>query len=305
MENDKVSIIIPSCNEQFLQRTINCINASAKGDIEIIVSLDVYWPNPALEKDDRLTIIHSGKKIGMRPAVKAALRIATGKYIIKCDAHCAFDDGFDIKLKEDYEPGTLVIPERWYLDADTWERTRGPYHYLYLTYPLEHDETYGVGFHGKKWRGEHGNDGNFFHLENKRKDILIDEILAFQGSLWFTEKSHLEKIGYPDCENYGYFGNESQELGFKTWLSGGRVLRNKKTWYGHLHKNKDNGGRGFFIDKKEKDKSTQYSAWCWLNNKWPGQVRDIKWLIDKFGPIDGWPEDWHKRDYSNLKLDFK
>ena len=303
--NDLVSVIVPSCNEKYLQRTIDCINGAAKGNIEIIVYLDIYWPDPPLEKDDRVTIIHSVKKVGMRPGVKAAMRIANGRYIMKCDAHCSFDEGFDIKLKEDYQKGDLVIPSRYNIDAETWERSRGPYDYLFLTYPLHHDEKYGIGFHGKKLRGKHGEDGSFFHLEKKRRKILIDEILTFQGSCIFAEKELLEKIGYPDCENYGYCGNEAQELGFKVWLSGGRVVRNKKTWYGHLHKCKANGGRGFFINKKEKDKSTQYSAWCWLNNKWPGQTRDLKWLIDKFWPLDGWPDDWHKRDYSNLELKFK
>jgi len=305
MIKDKLSIIIPSCNEKYLQRTIDCINEAAKGDIEIIVYLDIFWPDPPLEKDDRLTIIHSGKKAGMRPGIKAAMRIANGQYIMKCDAHCSFDEGFDLKLKEDYQKGDLVIPTRWNLDATTWEKARGPYDYLFLSYPLHHDETYGIGFHGKKWKGPGGETGSFWHLEKERKKILIDEILTFQGSCIFAEKELLEKIEYPDCENYGYCGNEAQELGFKVWLSGGRVVRNKKTWYGHLHKNKANGGRGFFINKKEKDKSTQYSAWCWLNNKWPGQIHDLKWLIDKFWPLDGWPDDWYKQDYSNLKLKFK
>jgi len=303
--NDKISIIIPSCNEKYLQKTIDCINESAEGDIEIIVHLDVYWPDPPLKKDDRLTLLHSSKKIGMRPAVKAAMRIANGKYIMKCDAHCNFDKGFDVKLKKDYESGMLMIPRRYNINVDTWGRARGPYDYLYLSYPLTHDETYGVGFHGKKWRGEHGDDGSFWHLEKTRSHIPIDDIMTFQGSCFLAEKELLEKIGYPDCENYGYFGNEAQELGFKVWLSGGRVVINKNTWYAHLHKCKENGGRGFFINKKEKDKSTAYSAWCWLNNKWPGQIRDLKWLIDKFGPLDGWPEDWHLKDYSNIKLEFK
>jgi len=305
MSNDKVSVIIPSCNEKYLQRTIDCINESAKGDIEIIVYLDVYWPNPPIKDDPRLTIIHSEKKVGMRPGVKAAMRIATGKYIMKCDAHCSFDDGFDVKIIKDFEPNTLVVPTRWNLDADTWEKGRGPFDYLYLTYPSTDDETYGAGFHGKKWRGKHGNEGNYYYLEKERKDIKIDEILAFQGSCFFAEKELLEKIGYPDTDNYGYCGNEAQELSFKVWLSGGRVLRNKNTWYGHLHKSKDNGGRGFFINKKEKNKSTEYSAHCWMNNLWPGQVHDLKWLIDRFGPLDGWPEDWDKKDYSNLKLGLK
>ena len=174
MIKGKTSIIIPSCNEQYLQRTIDCINKAAKGDIEIIVYLDIYWPDPPLKKDDRVTIIHSHKKVGMRPGIKAAMRIANGRYIMKCDAHCSFDEGFDVKLKADYQEGDLVVPTRYNIDHETWEKGRGPYDYLFLTYPLEHDEKYGVGFHGKKWRGPHGNSGSFWHLEKERKDIEDD-----------------------------------------------------------------------------------------------------------------------------------
>jgi hypothetical protein len=30
-------------------------------------------------------------------------KAATGKYIIKCDAHCSFDEGFDIKMLEGFK----------------------------------------------------------------------------------------------------------------------------------------------------------------------------------------------------------
>ena len=72
MIKDLVSIIIPSCAEKYLQRTIDCIYESAKGDIEIIVYLDVYWPDPPLDQDDRVTLIHSLNKVGMRPGIKSA-----------------------------------------------------------------------------------------------------------------------------------------------------------------------------------------------------------------------------------------
>jgi hypothetical protein len=90
---------------------------------------------------------------------------------------------------------------------------------------------------------------------------------------------------------------EAQELGMKVWLSGGRVIRNKKTWYAHLHKG-SKYGRGFRASKKDQRATQVYSTNLWMNNEWPGQTRKLEWLIDKFSPLDAWPEDWQNPKYA-------
>ena len=302
---DKVSIIIPSRDSIFLKPTVDDIFAKAAGDIEVIVMLDGCWPNPNLNAYKDMTIIHIGEVRGMRTNINAAARIAKGKYIMKCDDHCMFGEGFDEILKADCEPDWLSVPSRYSLDPEKWERTRGPVDYLTLTFPYVHDEIYGKGFHGKKWRGENGLTGSFWHLERERKDILIDDILTFQGSCWFMHKDKFFDIDCMDDKTYSFF-QEAQELGFKIWLSeNGRVVRNKKTWYAHLHKGRDYG-TSFNLSKRKKYKDEATTVDFWMNNKWHKRTREFKWLIGKFWPLEGWPEDWEKihedRDQVNISL---
>jgi hypothetical protein len=84
----------------------------------------------------------------------------------------------------------------------------------------------------------------------------------------------------------------------KTWLSGGRVVVNKNTHYAHLHKGKQYGtGYGFSNQKwrewaEEKERARLFCVDHWMNNRWEERKHDIDWLIDKFWPVPGWPEDW-------------
>jgi glycosyltransferase involved in cell wall biosynthesis len=295
--SERVSIIVPTRNEQYLSNTVDDLFNKATGDIEVIVVADGEWPDPPLENRDGLIIIHKGSQTGSRPNTNGAARIATGKYLMKCDAHCMFDRGFDEKLKAESEPKRLMIPSRYSLDVDNWKRGRGPVHYLYLTFPYTHDELYGFGFHGKKWKGPTGEDGSFWHLERERRKIKIDEIIIFQGSCWFMPKKLFFDIDCLDDVNY-YFSQEAIELSFKVWLSGGQVVRNKKTWYAHFHKDKAHGGRGFRLSKRLMIQTKKYSADFWMNNRWPKQTRKLEWLINKFMPMAGWPEDWQNPKYA-------
>jgi len=291
----ETSIIIPARNEPFLQNTIDDIFKNTAGKIEVIAMLDAYWPNPPLKDHSNLITVHTGKVEGMRNNINSAARIATGKYLMKCDAHCMFGEGFDEILKADCEENWVSVPSRYSLDAEKWERTRGPVDYMYLTFPYNLDELYGTGFHAKKWKGEHGFTGSFWYKEKEKKNILIDDLLTFQGSCWFMHKKHFFDIECLDANNYN-FHQEAQEIGFKTWLSDGRVIRNKKTWYAHLHKGKKHG-RGFLLSKRLMVESEVYSTDFWMNNRWPKQTRNLKWLIDKFWPLENWPEDWDDPKY--------
>ena len=290
----KVSIIIPARNEPHLQKTINDLFTKAVGEIEVIVMLDGYWPNPPLKDRDNLIIVHRGSVHGMRANENGAARIASGQYLMKCDAHCMFGEGFDEILKADCQDDWLVIPRRYSLDADKWEKSESYIDYLYLTYPYADDKQFGFGFHGRKLTGATKGKHGFYMPERQRAGVLIDDIMAFQGSCWFMHRKKFLEIDCLDTEHYkNGMHQESIELGMKVWLSGGRVVRNKKTWYAHWHKSQSSH---YGLSKKEKYKSNDYSADFWMNDKWSKRTRDIEWLVDKFWPIPGWPEDW--RDHA-------
>jgi len=284
-----VSAVIPSRNEPFLQQTIDELLLRATGEIEIVVVLDGYWPDPKLKDDPRVVLVHRGVSRGMRAAINAGVAVAKGDYILKIDAHCMVGDGFDQILADNCEDDWVVVPTRHRLDPYNWvvkDDGRAPINYMYLSYPNDPNDWGGAGLHGRIW------DEN-----NKCSDLKkleIDDLLSSQGSCWFMKKTYFDYLELMDEENFGTFAQEFQEISFKAWLSGGRVVVNKKTWYAHWHKGKDPEGknvRNYFIDTRDLKKANEYTN-RWLSEKvWHKQIHDMKWLIEKFWPVPGWPED--------------
>lgn len=275
-----VSIITPSRNEVFLDKTVRDILEKAEGSIEVIVTLDGYWPQPQLIADPRVVLIHRGKTMGMRAGINAGVATAKGKYIMKCDSHCMFMKGFDRVLMADCDKNWVVIPRRKRLDAVNWKIQdvgKPDVDYEYLSYPNK-DGVWKAGLHGRIWNKR----------IQERKDILIDDNMSAQGSCWFMHKDYFHKLELEDEENYGTFCNEFQEIGLKCWLSGGRVVTNKKVWYAHLHKT---GGRGYSLDREQIKKGRAYTNRWITNTAWHKQTLPLTWLIEKFWPVPEWPED--------------
>ena len=272
----KVSIIIPSCNEIYLQKTIDDILLKAKEEIEIIAFLDGYWPDPIIKDNPKVILIHSSIQKGMNYAINAMSRVATGKYIMKLDAHCILGEEFDKVLKENHKDNWISIPRRYDLIKDNWTKGSKITDYMYITPPNKKPENvnsfWDRGFHGCRYK------------PRGRESYLIDDLMTFQGSCWFMSKKLFEQI---DGLDFGYFWHEAQQLGNKVWLSGGRVVRNKKTWYAHLHKGKDMG-RGYYLSKRKGDEEAKEIIDLWMNNKWGKQIKKFKWLVDKFLPLSGW-----------------
>lgn len=257
----RLSIIIPSHKDKHLQQTIDDIRKKAKGEIEIIAILDGYH-------DDikGATLIQNSKARGLRDSVNSGVAISKGEYILKCDAHCMFDEGFDLKLLEDIEDNWVVIPRRYKLDTDKWiicEDDKDPIDYekLVLDRP---DRIAGVHWTRRKY---------------ERKDILIDENMVFQGSCWIMSRKHWNFLGELQEEGYGTFTQEPIEIALKTWLGGGKVMVNKKTWYAHQHRK---FGRTHRLDSDEVIAGNTYSRDYWLNNKWEKRLHNLSWLVERF-----------------------
>ena len=144
----KVSVMIPTRNERFLQETVTDILNNA-GDVEVIVHLDGYWPDPPLVGDKRLIVVHR-KRCGMRAGINAMAAIARGDYLMKVDAHCSFAPGFDEVLADNCADNWIVVPRRYSLDAETWERRKEPIDAMYYFWPYAHPDD--LGLHGRPWR---------------------------------------------------------------------------------------------------------------------------------------------------------
>lgn len=281
--NNLLSVVIPSRNEQFLHKTIKDILEKATQDVEVIAVLDGYWPPyEEMLSDDRVHYIHYSESIGMRGAINAGVAMAQGKYILKTDGHCMFAKGFDEVLKADHQDDWVQIPRRKRLEPESWtlrDVEKPDMDYMFLTYPNEDPEWGGREFSGREWREK--------NQDPSLKSILIDDAMSFQGSAWFMTREYFYWLELMDEESYGSFWKEAQEIGFKCWLSGGRVVRNKKTWYAHLHKGKKYG-RGYRLNKGGNE-IHQQNIEKWMNQKaWHKQKYPMSYLIKKFPGCPMW-----------------
>jgi len=283
-----LSVLIPNRNSPFLNNTIEDILSKAVTDIEVVVNIDENWPETIYD-DERVHYIHPPHPRGLRYGINACARLAQGKHIMKIDDHCMVDEGFDKVLIENHEDNWVQIPRRYALDAENWkieerEDNKYPIDYMYIDFPRKgkaHDD----GMHGVPWK----------QRREERKEIQIDDTPSLQGSCYFMSRSYFfDFLGEMSEEGYGQFSQEAQEIGFKTWLGGNRMVVNKKTWYAHLYKGKRYGRMynvpGFNKYTKE---ASEWSAEHWLNDREPGMKHKFEWFIDeKFPNMPSWPKNW-------------
>lgn len=281
----ELSVLIPNRNSPFLPNTIDDILKNAGCEVEVIVNVDENWPS-RLSSDPRVTYIHPPAPIGLRQGVNACAKLAKGKYILKCDDHVAFGENFGRILIDSHQDNWVQIPRRYALNAEEWKReersdNKYPIDYMYIDFPLkgkQHDD----GMHGVPYK------------RPERDSLEVDETPSMQGSCWFMTKEYFNKLNLMDTEGYGQFAQESQEIGFKTWLSGGKLMVNKKTWYAHLHKGNRYGR--FYKFPGGTVEASNWSAAQWLNDREPNMLFTFEWFInEKFKGMPIWPEDWQQK----------
>lgn len=294
--------MIPARNEKFLNKTIKCVLQSAAGDVEVLVLLDGAPPTKPVPKWKGVRVLKNDEAGGIGAASWKMANEAQGEFIMKLDAHCLLADGWDTALAAHCDYKDLLVPARYQLKDDGWRRGYGPIHYLFLTYPWLQEPQFGAGMHGKKWQSSDGLakravGRQYFWPERAWKDKYpLDEIMAFQGSCWFMHKDRFLEIGGVDkrCILWG----EAISIGMKVFMTGGRCLRDKSTWYAHLHKGRKHG-RGYWMDKRFMQRINLWTADYWMNDKWehPLRTRYIKDFAEHFWPIPGWPDDWENPEY--------
>lgn len=285
-----LTIVIPARNELYLNQTVDDIYAKATGEIEVIVVLDDCWNMPLPADRPNLTIVHFGGRRGMRAAINAAAEIGKGDYIMKVDAHVSFSMGFDELLTSECDVDWVVTPRRYSLDLETWgPKDKPAVNYEYLSYPYENGEM--CGLHARYWWKER---------DRARKDFMLDENMAWQGSCWMMPMPYFKRLIYPmDIPNYGLFVGEPQEIGLKVWLSGGKNMINKRVSYSHLWKGKPYreayqakyGIPYSRVGRSDFNMGNLHSTDFWFHNRWPERKHDLSWLVERFWPVPTWPED--------------
>ncbi len=293
----KLSVIIPSRNEKYLIPTIEDVFKNARGEVEVVAVLEGYWPEGWKElvaKYPNLHTIHHSEALGMRKSINdgAASAISRGtKYLAKFDAHCAFGEGFDEILKADMDKDWIVVPRRKRLDPETFaprDDGRLDIDYHYLTFPDNVKDFGGPGLNGRVWEDRARQRLN-------KPEFDIDDEMSSQGSGWAMHAAYFQQMGFMDSENYGQFWNEFQELGLSCWLSGGQVKVNKNTWYAHWHKG--SAGRGYHLPKEWLAQGATFTKRWLFNEASSKQTLPFKFLIERFWPVPGWPENWEELVY--------
>lgn len=296
-----LSIVIPSRNEKFLKQTILDVLENATGEVEIFPVLDGYEPPMEEIVIDRrvnyLRIPFGDGESHKRQAINMMVDVCNGEYIMAIDAHCMIAKGFDEELIKVHEPNWVQVPRRHRLDANNWciqEQVddRPPVDYQYLMFPLIHDTVPNNPREPKKDPNRPAwHDFKWDARTIARAHIPVDEIMTIQGSIWFMTKKYFKELGLMQTEGFTGWGQDGEEITFKTWFSGGKVMVNKNTWYAHLHKGKQYG-RMYEINKGSIKRCEAYWFDFALHNKWDKSIHDLEWLVNRFWPVPNWPKNW-------------
>lgn len=308
-----LSVIVPGRNEEFMRHTVEDVLAHSSEDTEVISVCDGYWPSPPLVQHPRLQVIHLGEAIGQRAATNIGAQASKAKYIMKLDAHCGTDEGFDVKLVEKMEPDMTMIPSMhrfkvfdWHCNACGEREEQG-------SMPAACKECQGADFSKVMvWqpRFEHAPtvtwlfDANlhfqYFRGYRKREEFKAQEpsgivdTMSCIGCCFLMERERFWKLGGMD-EGHGSWGQYGVELAAKAWLSGGRMVTHLGTWIAHLFRTGNFGKNGesswpYPISQRDIDKARQVSRDIWMKNAWPQQTRPLSWLVEKFWPVPGWSD---------------
>lgn len=257
----KLSVIIPSHNDIYLQKTIDSLlESSVLGDqLEVIAVLDGYWTK--LKEDPRVKTVHLGKNQGMRNAINTGVKASKGEFIMRTDEHCIFARGYDKELTDSCKENWIMTPRRFFLDPVKWEVMDLPH----VDYEKLAIQSAGEGrkFCGIPWKRD-------------RKE-LIDETQAMQGSCWIMPRRWWDEvIKELETEVYGPLLQDSHEMTFKTWKAGGKLMVSKKTWFAHKHVSFDRT-HSYSRNKAEKEVNRAYELWKdyyqELKEKWKTQFQ--------------------------------
>ena len=308
-----LSILIPSRSEKFLSRTVQDILENIEADTEVIVVLDGEWAIPAIPQHDRVIVVYIPKSIGQRAATNLACRLSKAKYIMKADAHCSFDKGFDRKMLEAFKEtgdNVTMVP----IMRNLWIYSWKCYHCGWKKYQGPKPEKCGqCGKTDKirrkmEWIGKHNPQSTSYCFDSEprfqyfedykhrpkyikdKEEKGLTETMSLQGSCFMCTREKYWELNLCD-EEFGSWGNQGIEVAAKTWLSGGKVMVNHKTWYAHWFRTQ--GGDCSFPYKQNGNEVSRCKAkvrkQIWLG-KLPKQVHPVSWLVKRFWPVKGWSE---------------
>src|SRR5262249_51215078 len=116
----------------------------------------------------------------------------------------------------------------------------------------------------------------------------IADVMSSIGAFFCMRRERFFELGGLD-ESHGSWGQFGTEIACKSWLSGGRQVVNRRTWFAHLFRTQGGDfGFPYTLPNAQVEAARAHSRKLWLENTWSGQVRPLSWLLDHFAPIMGW-----------------
>lgn len=298
----QLSILIPARNEQFLSLTVSDLLRNIRSDTEILVALDGAPALAPLPEDDRVHVLAFPVSIGQRAATNALARMAQGRYLLKVDAHCAFDEGFDAKMLSVIEPNWTAVPIMRNLWVFDWLCPNGHRRYQSPSGPCTEcgaPTTQDIVWIAKKspqsksYCFDSTPHFQYFREFNKRPEGIgsLTESMSLQGSCWMLSAERYHALNMCD-ESFGSWGSQGIEVACKTWLSGGRVVVNHNTWYAHAFRTQGGDwGFPYPMSGSQVDHAKQRAREMFFEGKWEGAIRLLSWLVEKFWPVPGWTQE--------------
>lgn len=287
----------------FLVRTVQDLLENMRGDTEILVGLDGEWSEPGLEDDNRVRILHVSESIGQRAMTNQLCRMSKAKYVMKIDAHCSVQPGFDVSMIEAFKElpdgdNVTMVPAMSNLHAFDWVCPNGHRRYQGPTEPcrecgepMQREMIWKRNMQrpiSTSYRFDNTLHFQYFPELKRRQVGDLPETMSIQGSCFMLTREKYWELNICD-EEFGSWGQQGVEVACKTWLSGGRVVCNTRTMYLHLFRTQGKDfGFPYPQDHNQIDRARQRSRDIFQKDQWPQAVRPFQWLLDKFAPVPGW-----------------
>lgn len=311
MRVKELSIIIPGRNERWMTDTVDDVLDHTGPETEVIAVCDGYWAEPGMVQRPRLQVVHFGESVGQRAATNYGISLSRAKYVMKLDAHCSVDEGFDRKLIDSMEPDMTMIPSMHRLHIFDWLCADCGWRYYQGAKPKACEDCKGTNLSMAKvwqprfqypatvtWRFDRMLHFQYWK-EFKQSEAFkaqeptgVAETMTCIGACFLMERERYWKLGGMD-EEHGSWGQYGTELACKAWLSGGRMVTSLKTWFAHLFRTGNFGKDGesswpYPISQRQIDAARAHSRELWLNGKWPLAQRPLSWLVEHFKPVPDW-----------------
>lgn len=308
-----LSILIPSRNEQWISNTVDDLLKNKRGKTQIIVGLDGEWAEPGIVDHPDVTVVYASESIGQRALTNRLCLLSSAKYIAKCDAHCAFDEGFDVKLMDAMKghDDWTVVPIMRNLHAWDWKcqdcgnRTyQGPTPGTKSSKFSSCEKCGSMMFNQKLvWNPKPSPQSTsycfdpephfqYFNEFKKRPEGQgdITPTMSLQGSFFMLTREKYWELDICS-EDFGSWGSQGIEVACKTWLSGGQVMCIQSTWYAHMFRTQG-GDFSFPYQQHQSNVETAkaHARTLFFDGNWDKQIHPVSWLVEKFWPVHGWSQ---------------